>query len=56
MSGDGDVAPDEGNCFSDKVKGCCETYVYWMSFLIFILSLATGAYGYVSIGGADFKP
>jgi hypothetical protein len=27
-----------------------------MSFLIFVLSLATGAYGYVSIGGADFKP
>lgn len=27
-----------------------------MSFLIFILSLATGAYGYLSISGADFKP
>lgn len=51
-----ETAPDEGNCFSDGTKRCCATYVYWISFLMFLLCIAMGAYGYVSINGADFKP
>jgi hypothetical protein len=52
----GDQAPDEGSICGDSTKTCCEKYLYWVSFLIFLLGIIMGAYGYVSINGADFKP
>lgn len=47
---------DEGNCFKDSTKTCCARYVYWMSFLLLVLSIVVGAYGYFSISGRSFNP
>ena len=47
---------DENQCFSDKYKKGCACYVFIMSFLLFILAIVLGAYGYFSVGGRSFNP
>lgn len=49
-------ANDENMCFKDETKDCCAMYVYVMSFVLLVLAIVLGVYGYLSIGGRTFKP
>jgi uncharacterized membrane protein len=53
---DEEPANDEGQCFTDKTKDCCATYVYWVSFLLLVLAIVTGVYGYLSYNGTTWRP
>lgn len=55
MTNEEDPVHDEGTmcCMGEKVKRCCSWYIWVVSTMIIVLSLASGLYGYLAITGSE---